>query len=129
MSTRRALRSRWRSRREASRRSSDDPNDTRLLLQKLKKMGGGKQVRYCYEAGPRGYGLHRDLVAAGYRCEVVAPSLVPKQVGSRVKTDRRDAVKLARFLRSGDLTAVAVPEPATEAMRDRRIQPMRLERG
>src|SRR5471032_2793671 len=63
------------------------PNDTRLLLQKLK-------------------------------CIVVAPSLVPKQVGSRVKTDRRDAVKLARFLRSGDLTAVAVPDQATEAMRD-----------
>ena len=94
------------------------PNDTRLLLQKLKKMGGGKRVRCCYEAGPTGYGLHRDLVAAGFRCEVVAPSLVPKQVGSRVKTDRRDAVKLARFLRSGDLTAVAVPDQATEAMRD-----------
>jgi len=94
------------------------PNDTRLLLQKLKKLGGGKKVRCCYEAGPTGYGLHRDLVAAGFQCEVVAPSLVPKQVGSRVKTDRRDAVKLARFLRSGDLTAVAVPDQATEAMRD-----------
>jgi transposase len=94
------------------------PNDTRLLLQKLKKLGGGKKVRCCYEAGPTGYGLHRDLVAAGIQCEVVAPSLVPKQVGSRIKTDRRDAVKLARFLRSGDLTAVAVPDQATEAMRD-----------
>jgi transposase len=94
------------------------PNDTRLLLQKLKRLGGGKKVRCCYEAGPTGYGLHRDLVAAGFQCEVVAPSLVPKQVGSRVKTDRRDAVKLARFLRSGDLTAVAVPDQATEAMRD-----------
>jgi transposase len=94
------------------------PNDTRLLLQKLKKLGGGKKVRCCYEAGPTGYGLHRDLNAAGIECIVVAPSLVPKQVGSRVKTDRRDALKLARFLRSGDLTAVAVPDQATEAMRD-----------
>jgi transposase len=94
------------------------PNDTRLLLEKLKKLGGGKKVRCCYEAGPTGYGLHRDLNAAGVPCMVVAPSLVPKQVGSRVKTDRRDAVKLARFLRSGDLTAVAVPDKATEAMRD-----------
>ena len=65
-----------------------------------------------------GYGLHRDLNAAGVGCIIVAPSLIPKQLGSRVKTDRRDAVKLARFLRSGDLTAVAVPERATEAMRD-----------
>lgn len=93
------------------------PKDTRLLLQRLKKMGGVKKVRCCYEAGPTGYGLHRDLAAAGFQCEVVAPSLVPRQVGSRVKTDRRDAVKLARFLRSGDLTAVAVPDHATEAMR------------
>ena len=92
------------------------PNDTRLLLQKLKKLGGGKKVRCCYEAGPTGYGLHRDLNAAGVACIVVAPSLIPKQVGSRVKTDRRDAVKLARFLRSGDLTSVAVPDRATEAM-------------
>ncbi len=94
------------------------PNDTRLLLQKLKKLGGGRKVRCCYEAGPTGYGLHRALNAAGVSCIVVAPSLVPKQVGSRVKTDRRDAVKLARFLRSGDLTEVAVPDRATEAMRD-----------
>jgi transposase len=94
------------------------PNDTRLLLKQLKRLGKGNRLRCCYEAGPTGYGLHRDLNAAGVSCIVVAPSLVPKQVGSRVKTDRRDAVKLARFLRSGDLTSVAVPDPATEAMRD-----------
>lgn len=93
------------------------PNDTRLLLQKLKKLGRGK-VKCCYEAGPTGYGLHRDLNKAGIPCIVVAPSLIPKQVGSRVKIDRRDGVKLARFLRSGDLTAVCVPDAATEAMRD-----------
>src|SRR5476649_2676106 len=94
------------------------PNDTRLLLQKLKKMGGGKRLRCCYEAGPTGYGLHRDLRAAGIHCVVIAPSLVPIQTGNRVKTDRRDAMKLARFLRSGDLTEVAVPDQATEAIRD-----------
>jgi transposase len=94
------------------------PNDTRLLLKQLKRLGRGNSLRCCYEAGPTGYGLHRDLNAAGVSCIVVAPSLVPKQVGSRVKTDRRDAVKLARFLRSGDLTSVAVPDPDTEAMRD-----------
>src|SRR3954462_12480744 len=64
------------------------PNDTRLLLQKLKKMGGAKKVRCCYEAGPTGYGLHRDLVAAGLQSILVAPSLLPKQAGSRGKTQR-----------------------------------------
>ena len=75
-------------------------------------------MRCCYEAGPTGFGLHRELTAAGIDCVVVAPSLVPMKAGDRVKTDRRDAVKLARFLRSGDLTAVYVPDEATEAMRD-----------
>src|SRR5204863_199709 len=87
-----------------------------MIAEKPKKQGRGAKISCCYESGPTGYGLHRDLVAAGFRCAVVAPSLVPKQVGMRVKTDRRDAVKLARFLRSGDLTAVAVPDKATEAM-------------
>lgn len=91
------------------------PNDTVLLLKRLRRLG---QVRCCYEAGPTGFGLHRDLVAAGIGCMVVAPSLVPTKAGDRVKTDRRDAVKLARFLRSGDLTAVHVPDEATEAIRD-----------
>jgi transposase len=91
------------------------PNDTVMLLKRLRKLG---RVKCCYEAGPTGFGLHRDLTAAGIDCIVVAPSLVPTRAGDRVKTDRRDAVKLARFLRSGDLTEVCVPEPATEAMRD-----------
>jgi transposase len=91
------------------------PNDTVLLLKRLRRLG---RVSCCYEAGPTGFGLYRDLVAAGVECMVVAPSLVPTKAGDRVKTDRRDAVKLARFLRSGDLTAVHVPDEATEAIRD-----------
>src|SRR5512146_2663460 len=91
------------------------PNDTVMLLKRLRKLG---RVKCCYEAGPTGFGLHRDLAAAGIDCIVVAPSLVPTKAGDRVKTDRRDAVKLARFFRSGDLTEVHVPDAATEAMRD-----------
>ncbi len=91
------------------------PNDTVMLRKKLRKLG---LVKCCYEAGPTGFGLHRDLTAAGIDCVVVAPSLVPMRAGDRVKTDRRDAVRLARFLRSGDLTKVHVPDAATEAMRD-----------
>jgi transposase len=94
------------------------PNDTANLLRRLRKLGPIGSIRCCYEAGPTGYGLCRDLRAAGLDCIVVAASLVPVLAGDRVKTDRRDAAKLARFLRSGDLTEVHVPEPATEAMRD-----------
>jgi transposase len=75
-------------------------------------------LQVCYEAGPTGYGLQRYLARAGVRCVVVAPSLVPTQSGSRVKTDRRDARRLAHFLRSGDLTPVWVPDEHTEALRD-----------
>src|SRR6185436_5451913 len=75
-------------------------------------------LRVCYEAGPTGFGLCRRLQAAGMECVVVAPSLMPQQAGARVKTDRRDAAKLAHFLRSGDLTAVWVPDEETEALRD-----------
>ena len=94
------------------------PNDTAVLLKRLKKLGSGATLRCCYEAGPTGFGLYRALRKAGIDCVVIAPSLVPKQASDRIKTDRRDAVKLARFLRSGDLTEVHVPEVATEAMRD-----------
>jgi transposase len=73
---------------------------------------------FAYEAGPCGYGLHRQLTARGFRCDVVAPSLIPKRPGDKVKTDRRDAVELARLLRSGDLTAVHVPTVDDEAIRD-----------
>src|SRR5262245_18588434 len=73
---------------------------------------------FAYEAGPCGYGLHRYLTEQGLACHVVAPSLIPKKPGNKVKTDRRDAVELARLLRSGDLTHVYVPSVQDEAIRD-----------
>lgn len=94
------------------------PNETTGLLRQLRKLGALRELRCCYEAGPTGFGLCRALQEAGVNCIVVAPSLVPTQSGNRVKTDRRDAVKLARFLRSGDLTAIYVPTSETEAIRD-----------
>lgn len=75
-------------------------------------------VHCCYEAGPTGYGLYRLITELGHSCMVVAPSLIPKRAGDRVKTDRRDAVMLARLLRAGELTAVWVPDAGHEAMRD-----------
>jgi len=95
------------------------PSDARRLLTRLRRLTpqGGRLV-VCYEAGPTGYGLYRRLCEAGIECHVVAPSLVPAKAGNRVKTDRRDAVRLAHFLRSGDLTDVYVPDEADEALRD-----------
>ncbi len=75
-------------------------------------------VHCCYEAGPTGYGLYRLIIELGYSCMVVAPSLIPKRTGDRVKTDRRDAMMLARLLRADELTAVWVPDAGHEAMRD-----------
>ena len=77
-----------------------------------------EQVKLCYEAGPCGFVLARHLLRLGYEVEVVAPSLIPTKPGERVKTDRRDARKLARLLRSGDLTAVHIPDVADEILRD-----------
>ena len=78
----------------------------------------GHELRFCYEAGPCGYGIQRQLTAAGHDCVVVAPSLIPRKPGERIKTDRRDAINLARLHRAGELTPVWVPDPAHEAMRD-----------
>jgi transposase len=83
------------------------------------KLGGnGRRLLVCYEAGPCGYGLYRQLRALGHECVVVAPSMIPKRPGDRVKTDRRDCLALARLHRAGELTAVWVPDAAHEAMRD-----------
>lgn len=76
------------------------------------------RVHFCYEAGPTGYGLHRLITSLGYPCAVVAPSLIPRKPGDRVKTNRRDAIALAKLLRAGELTAVWVPDEGHEAMRD-----------
>jgi transposase len=75
-------------------------------------------VQFCYEAGPTGYGLYRQIIALGHACSVVAPSLIPRKPGDRVKTNRRDAQTLARLLRAGELTAVWVPDEPHEAVRD-----------
>ena len=77
-----------------------------------------KGIWACYEAGPTGYDLQRLLSSMGVRCDVVAPSLIPKGSGDRVKTDRRDARRLAGLHRAGELTAVAIPTPAQEGVRD-----------
>jgi transposase len=77
-----------------------------------------EQLHFCYEAGPTGYGLHRLITELGHPCTVVAPSLIPRKPSDRVKTNRRDAISLARLLRAGELTAVWVPDPAHEAMRN-----------
>jgi transposase len=77
-----------------------------------------ERLTFCYEAGPTGYELYWQLKSVGHECVVVAPSLIPKKPGDRVKTDRRDAVSLAKLLRAGELTAVWVPDRHHEAMRD-----------
>jgi transposase len=84
----------------------------------IRKLGPVEHLRACYEAGPTGFVLYWQLTQLGVDCVVVAPSLVPKKPGDRVKTDRRDALKLARSHRSGDLTAVWVPDEHSEALRD-----------
>ena len=95
------------------------PYDGVRLRKALKMLGkDGTLLKVCYEAGPTGFGLCRHLRKAGIDCVVVAPSLVPGKPGDRVKTDRRDARRLAHYLRSGDLTAVYVPDEAQEAIRD-----------
>jgi len=93
-------------------------NDWPSLRKSLRRLGNFERLRCCYEAGPCGFGLYRKMRDAGIDCVVIAPSLVPSQSGSRVKTDRRDAKKLAHFLRSGDLTEIFVPDEEAEALRD-----------
>lgn len=88
------------------------------LIERLNKEFNGEVLLFCYEAGPCGYGLYRQLLGSGHDCQVVAPSLIPKKPGDRIKTDRRDACKLAQTLRNGDLTAVWVPDEEQEGMRD-----------
>jgi transposase len=97
-------------------RIANTPAALDRLARKLRREG--VEVRFCYEAGPCGYGIQRHLSARGHECVVVAPSLIPRRAGDRVKTDRRDAASLARLHRAGELTAVWVPDPGHEAVRD-----------
>jgi len=95
---------------------SSEPASVASMVNKLSK--GGAKLHFCYEAGPTGYGLYRQIIELGHDCVVVAPSLVPKRPGNRVKTNRRDAVSLARLHRAGELTSVWVPDEGHEAIRD-----------
>jgi transposase len=92
------------------------PDVVRRLVTKLS--GKYRKLLFCYEAGPTGYGLHRQITDLGHECAVIAPSLIPKRPGEHVKTNRRDAVTLARLHRAGELTAIWVPDPEHEAIRD-----------
>src|SRR5215207_8565425 len=93
-------------------------NDEASVRRLVDRFGDRGVLRVCYEAGPTGFGLYRLLVSMGVACEVVAPSLIPKAPGDRVKTDRRDCCRLARLHRAGELVAIRVPTEAQEAVRD-----------
>jgi transposase len=92
------------------------PEAVRRLVSKLASRHS--ELLFCYEAGPTGYGLQRQVSALGHHCAVIAPSLIPKRPGERVKTNRRDALTLARLHRAGELTTIWVPDPGHEAVRE-----------
>ena len=95
----------------------NEPTAVRRLVRKLER-AAPDGVRCCYEAGPGGYALQRQLTTARVVCQVIAPALIPRKPGDRIKTNRRDARKLAELLRAGLLTEVRPPTPAEEAVRD-----------
>ena len=94
------------------------PNQLDADRRMVKKLGAGYELRACYEAGPTGCLLYWQLSLLGVKCEVIAPSLIPTKAGDKVKTDHRDALKLARNYRNGELRPVWVPDAAHEALRD-----------
>jgi transposase len=94
----------------------NEPGAIGKLCDRLRRPG--KPLVFCYEAGPCGYGVYRQLTSLSHRCDVVAPSLIPTKAGDRVKTNRRDATMLARLHRAGELTPVWVPDADHEATRD-----------
>jgi transposase len=97
----------------------DIPNDPKVIRRTFQRLAKETyELRCCYEAGPCGFELHRQLTKMGIACEVVAPGLIPVRAGDRVKTDRRDASKLARLFRAGELTSITVPSADQEAVRD-----------
>ena len=97
---------------------ANTPKALRKLLQRLGQDFDGALLLFCYEAGPCGYGVYRQISEHGHDCQVIAPSLIPKKAGDRIKTDRRDALKLSHLLRAGELTPVWVPDAEQGAMRD-----------
>jgi transposase len=105
-------------RRAPARNLGQFPNRPESVRKLIEKLGQGDELKVCYEAGPTGYALYWQLTRMGVECEVVAPSLIPRKPGDRIKTDRRDAEKLAECFRSGMLTSVWVPDAEHEALRD-----------
>jgi transposase len=93
-------------------------NDTRQIRRLFERLTREGRVAACYEAGVSGYDLHRQITALGVACSVIAPALTPRRPGQRIKTDRRDAAKLARLFRAGELTAIHVPDESEEGVRD-----------
>lgn len=104
--------------RAAARLAGKVAHDLAKLSKVLAKLGNSEQLHIVYEAGPTGFGLQRALAAKGYACEVIAPSQIPKRAGDRVKTDGRDSLQLAECSRAGQLSAVWIPDPGDEAIRD-----------
>jgi transposase len=104
--------------REPARLVGSIAHDVVKLRKRLARYGEPARVLVVYEAGPTGYGLQRELARRGYQCQVIAPSLIPKRAGDRIKTDGRDGVRLAELARAGELRAVWIPDPADEAIRD-----------
>jgi transposase len=94
------------------------PNRSDAIRKAMKKLGRAKSLRVCYEAGPTGYALYWQLHKMGLACEVIAPTLVPVRTGDRIKTDKRDALKLAQTYRAGELTPIFVPDAEHQALRD-----------
>jgi transposase len=94
----------------------NSPDAVRKLVAKLSRQY--QRLHFCYEAGPTGYGLYRQLTDLGHVCDVVAPTMIPKRSGDRVKTNRRDSVTLVKLLRAGELRAIWVPDTVHEAVRD-----------
>lgn len=94
------------------------PKEPHLIRRFFRRLTRENQVRACYEAGVSGYDLHRQITACGVSCDVVAPALTPRRPGERIKTNRRDARKLVRLFRAGELTVIHVPDEAEEAVRD-----------
>lgn len=104
--------------REKARYWGTIPNEPQAVRKLIRQLGKKEELEVCYEAGPTGYGLYRLLNDMGVSCAVVAPSLIPARPGNQVKTDRRDALRLAELHRAGELTGVYVPTSEDEALRD-----------
>lgn len=104
--------------RDAARVVATIPNRPEAVRTLMDQLGPSDTLEVSYEAGPCGYALQRQLTRLGITCVVIAPSLIPKRAGDRVKTDRRDAIQLAELLRGGYLTAIWVPDETDEALRD-----------